>query len=250
MITASLATYPPRRDTLLDAVRKIAPQVDVLNIVLNEYTEIPAELSVFVNVNPVIPDHDTKDAGKFYLKPNAGYVLLCDDDLVYPDDYVARTVARFEALKNPKVIGGYHTSTYRMPRPWRGISELRHLLAFSKRNIQDYRKIDIFYQGFENYKIVDQVASGVCIMHANDFPPYTYMKNSQKFVDVRLAKWCFEQNIMPVTLPRKKDWITPIRYEETIHDGFTKSNPENVAAEIWTYAFKVKGRGRTPEISL
>jgi len=248
MIEASIATYPPRKATLLDFAATIAPQVDVLNIALNEYTEIPKELAALSNVNPVIPDHDTKDAGKFLFKPRGTYVLLCDDDLVYPKDYVAQSVERFEGLENPKSIGGYHTSTYRLPRPWRGWSEIKRLMALRKQNIPAYRHIDIFYQACAQHKIVDQVASGVCILRACDFPSYDYMKDSQKFVDVRLAKWCFEQNIMPVALPRVHNWITPIRYDETIYDDFTKSHPNHVSNEIWSYAFKIKGRGKTPSL--
>ncbi len=248
MITANLATYPPRRETLLTAARKLSAQVDVLNVVLNEYDAIPPELAALSNVVPVIPDQDTKDTGKFYIKPDQGHVLMCDDDLGYPDDYVARTIDRFEALDLPRAIAGYHTSTYRLPRPWRGVGELRRLLAFRKRTIPAYRQIDIFYQALARHKIVDQVASGVCVMRASDMPPFSYMQDSQKFVDVRLTKWCFEQGITPVALPRAADWITPIRYEETIFEEFTKLFPRNVSDEIWTYAFRVKGRGKTPPL--
>lgn len=248
MITANLATYPPRRASLLPVVQAIAPQVDVLNVVLNQYDSVPAELAGLAKVNPVIPHEDTKDVGKFYVTPAEGLVMLIDDDLVYPADFVARTVAGFEAIAAPKALGGYHTSTYYVPRPWHSGGEFRKLMRFRRRTIADYRRIDIVYAALARHKIVDQVATNACIMRAGDFPGYAYMRDSQKFVDVRLAKWCFEKGILPVSLPRAADWIRPIDYEESIYSEFTRHNPPHVADEIWTYAFKVKGRRTAPPL--
>ena len=51
MITANLATYPPRRETLEAVAGYISPQVDQMNIVLNQYDEIPGKLAKFSNVS-------------------------------------------------------------------------------------------------------------------------------------------------------------------------------------------------------
>jgi len=40
MIVANMAIYPPRLDDMLQVVRAPAPQVDRLNVVLNEYSSI------------------------------------------------------------------------------------------------------------------------------------------------------------------------------------------------------------------
>jgi len=60
MITANLATYPPRREALEKVVAAISPQVDRLNVVLNEYDAVPAELQKYPNVVPLIPETDLK----------------------------------------------------------------------------------------------------------------------------------------------------------------------------------------------
>ncbi|MEP1356284.1 MAG: hypothetical protein ABJX32_04190 [Tateyamaria sp.] len=248
MIIANLATYPPRRASLIDVVNRIAPQVDQLNIVLNQYEEVPAELEGQQNVNPILPEEDTKDVGKFYPKSEGTYTFLIDDDLVYPPDFVQLSIERFEQIAQPRAIGGYHTSTYRLPRPWRGMGEMKRLLAFRWRIVADYRAINIFYQHLGQHKGVDQVATNSCILRSADMPSYEYMRDSQKFVDVRLARWCYDQGIQPVALPREKDWLTPIRYDETIHGDFTRTNPTHVSEEIRTFAFKVPGRNRLPAL--
>ena len=247
-IVANLATYPPRRDALPRIVQAIVPQVDQLNIVLNEYDAVPEELAGLDGVNPILPEEDTKDVGKFYPPVSGDYTLLIDDDIIYPPDYVARTVARFEQIATPRAIGGYHTSTYRLPRPWRGLAECRRLLAFRWDIAADYRVVHVFFKGLEAHLIVDQVASGCCILRSQDMPPYAYMRDSRKFVDVRLAAWCFEQGIQPVALPRTADWLKPVDYDETIFDDFTSKNPPHVSAEIRRYAFRVPGRNRRPTL--
>jgi hypothetical protein len=247
MIVANLATYPPRREGLHQAVAALAPQLDRLNVILNEYDAELPELAGFANVRQILPEHDTKDAGKFYPDgaTEAEFVFMVDDDLVFPDDFVASTVAKMRKL-GPGHIGGYHASLYEKPEPSLRLSRLKKWLRYSDRRIADYRRVFTFYLEQASGVVVDQIATNAAIMAGSDFPPYDYMKDSQKFVDVRLAKWCFEHDITPVVLPREAGWLAPLRFDESIYEDFTKTNPPHVAAEILTYAFKVPARGTEP----
>lgn len=245
MIVANLASYPPRRDRLEAVVASIAPQVGRVNLVLNEYAGPLQELEKFGNVNQIIPTEDTKDVGKFYPDvSDADFVLMIDDDLVYPSDYVERTVARFTQLGDEPFCAGYHASLYEKPRFSLIPRKLKKYLAYDAARIADFRKVFVFYKEQPQAVIVDQVATNAAIMRGKDFPPYSYMAGSQKFVDVRLAKWCFEKGITPIALPKTANWFERIDYDETIYEGFTKQNPPHVSEEIMTYAFKVIGRGQ------
>ncbi|MGR3323107.1 MAG: hypothetical protein ACU0DK_14385 [Pseudooceanicola sp.] len=246
MIVANLATYPPRLSNLGAVVERIAPQVDRLNVVLNEFDSVPAFLEGRDNVVAVIPEHDTKDVGKFYPDVSgAEYVLLIDDDLVYPADYVARTVERFvAAARGGRLMAGYHGSVYRRPRPSLNPGTMLAWMRYDPSRIADYRRIYTFDQGMAEATILDQVATGVAILRGPDLPPYAYMRDSQKFVDVRMAKWCHEHDIPRIGLPKPENWITAVKFRETIFRGFTRKNPPQVAAEIWEYAFKTEGAGR------
>lgn len=246
MIVANLATYPPRRDGLLQVVEQVAPQVDKLNVVLNQYDEKLPELAEYGNVRQILPPHDTKDAGKFFPDVSgAEFVFLVDDDILFPDDFVDVTVRMMRKL-GPGYLGGYHASLYEKPRFSLSRKRLKRWLGYSKRRIASYRRVFSFFRALPNALAVDQVATNAAVMAGSDFPPYDFMKSSQKFVDVRLARWCFEQQITPVVLPRAANWLRPIRYEETIFNDFTKTDPPHVAEEILTYAFNVPGRGREP----
>ncbi|WP_424832394.1 glycosyltransferase family A protein [Ruegeria sp.] len=260
MIIANLATYPKRQKFLRTVVEAIAPQVDRLNLVLNEFEAVPSELLGYGNIVPILPEEDTKDVGKFYPDVSgAEYVMLFDDDILYPPDYVAKTVSRFEALGNRTAIGSYHGSIYRRPEfnnrrdrnnPGgigmgvfgRLIEYPRELYSYKTR-LADFRDVFVFYKEQHAPIIVDQIASGVAILKARDFPPYSYMAGSQKFVDVRLARWAFERGLTGVTLPRESGWLRPLRYEETIFNDFTEKNPEHVNVEIKTFAGRVPHAG-------
>lgn len=243
MIVANLATYPPRESNLLPVITSIAPQVDWLNVVLNQFDAPLPALDRFANVGQILPDEDTKDAGKFFPDTrDAAYVLLIDDDIVFPKDYVACAVSSMESI-GPGFMGGYHGSLYERPRPAWSLRALRRWLSYSDRRIADNRRILRFYEPLSRPVIVDQIATNTAILRGSDMPPYAYMQDSQKFVDVRLARWCFDQGIRPVCLPRPAAWLGEVRFDETIYRGFTRRNPPHVAREIWSYAFKIEGRG-------
>jgi len=247
VITANLATYPPRRSNLLPVVRAIAPQVDRLNVVLNEYGSALPELEAFPNVVQIVPREDTKDTGKFYPPvEGASYVLLIDDDLVYPDDFVARTVATFDSLGSGRFLGGYHGSLYVKPAFSLKPKRFRRWLRYTGADVADHRKRVQVQNGLDAPMVVDQIATNAAILRGPDMPPYDYMRDSQKFVDVRLARWCFDHALRPVLLPRPEGWIGQVRFDETIYDSFTRTTPPAVADEIMHYAFRVPGRGAAP----
>lgn len=244
MIVANLATYPPRRCGMLEVVRSLAPQVDQLNVVLNDYSDIPRELARFGRVSPVIPFENTVDVGKFYVQPEPDdYVMYVDDDIYPREDFVSRTIDRFKALGPGKWLGGYHGSIYCKP----GMNQPLRLLRYSRRRIAKYRKVWSCNDALADPMIVDQIATNSAITRGKDAPTYEFMRDSRKFVDVRLARWCFERGITPVCLERENGWLKIGRYGgESIHNTFTSRHYAHVADEIWSYAFKVKGRGTKP----
>jgi len=243
VIIANLATYPPRRENLEQVVAVISPQVDRLNIVLNQYDAIPDELKKYPNVVPIIPADDLKDVGKFYPDvSDAQYVFLIDDDIIYPSDYVSATINRFETLALTNCMGGYHGSLYLRPRLRQLLRSPGLLFTYNKR-VADFREGFYFCAELKDATVVDQIGSGTAILRGKDLPPFEYMRTAAKYVDVRLARWCFERGITPVILPRAANWFGAVGFDESIYDSFTIKNPSYVNTEILTYAFKVRFRG-------
>lgn len=249
-VVANLATYPRRRDGVIETARRIAPQVDRLNLVLNEYDEAISELSSLGNIEQIIPAEDTKDTGKFLPAVGADdIVFLIDDDLIYPEDYVAMSLQRIEKYQKTSIVFGYHGSSYILPRFSLNSRHFKRWWTYDPARIAEYRRVIPFYRKRDKAFLVDQIGTGTGILRGNLMPSFEYMASSQSFVDVRLAKWCFEQGIPQVALPKADYWIQDHSYEETIYGDFTRHNPANVAEEIRGFAYKrpMVGRVYTPE---
>ena len=108
-----MATIPNRIQQLEIVVNCILPQVDQLNVYLNNFEEVPW----FLN-NPKISvvrsqDHgDRGDAGKFYWSDKVrGYYFTIDDDIAYPPDYVDKLKAGLDR-RGKKCAVGIHGEMY------------------------------------------------------------------------------------------------------------------------------------------
>jgi len=125
-VTASLATIPGRRESLRKVVRSLLPQVDQLNVYLNrtpvrgrdEYPRLPGFL-----LHPKIcavwckdtSFGDQGDAGKYYWASEIeGYHVICDDDVLYPPDFIAALVGGVEKYQR-QVVVGFHGAILTTP---------------------------------------------------------------------------------------------------------------------------------------
>lgn len=241
-VIANLATYPPRAESLARVVAEIAPQVDQLNVVLNEYAAVPDALTIHDNVVPILPEQDLKDTGKFFpASADADWVVLIDDDLHYPADYVETSLARIAQSGAERAVYGYHGVYYRKP----GIKRLQFWKypALSPDTVMRYRRVHTFWNTIEHAMRVDQLGTGTVFLRGKDMPEFDFMASSQKFVDVRFALWAFRKGLACVCLPRPREWLAAEPFEDTIYE-FTQSNPTHVSDEIWQYAYKTRGVGK------
>ncbi len=107
-VFASLASIPRRERGLEAVVGALLPQVDGLGVYLNGYDHVPSVLEADERIDIArSQDHgDRGDAGKFHWAgAQAGYHLVCDDDLHYPPDYVTRLIDGIERHGRRAVVG-------------------------------------------------------------------------------------------------------------------------------------------------
>ncbi|NNF24560.1 MAG: hypothetical protein HKN63_07125 [Rhodobacteraceae bacterium] len=227
MIRAHMATFPARRAILERAVARIAPQVEKLCVVLNEYDEVPQELAQFDNVEPIIPDEDLKDVGKFLpeVAPN-DRVFLVDDDIAYPDNYMRRSLRLARGMGFQRRVFGYHGSRFDSG----GVESIRSRRLYGMNKRQD------------TYIQVDHLGTGSVLTLGRYMPSLDYMMSSQKFVDVRFARYQYEGGIALWSLPRRRRLFPNLLTEldedaqVTIADTFTANWPQSVIDEVNTYA--------------
>lgn len=114
-VTASMASTYRREPALHAAVASLLPQVDALNVYLNDYDAVPHYLLGVPGLTVMwagpLGDGsgaaDLGDRGKFHWAANltTDFHFTVDDDIVYPPDYVATLVAFADAHDTPVAVG-------------------------------------------------------------------------------------------------------------------------------------------------
>lgn len=246
-IFATMATFPGRADVVELAVASMADQVDRLNLVLNEHTEIPDWTRKYPSLTPIIPEVDTKDTGK-YLVPVADqdWLFTIDDDIAYPADYVQKSLDAAQRLQPSGVIAGYHGTVYRKPRFMPTNRQARKLLGLDSNYIVTCVNRFYFYDQLDRDHLVDELGSGTTFSRGHDVPAFSQVQTAQRFIDVRLARWAHTTRRKMVCLAHPPHWMKSIGVagETSIFSSFTATRPELVALEIEAFAFRTKGAGR------
>jgi len=189
MIYANIASIPNRLECLIDTVESLYNQVDEINIGLNGYTS-----KVFNDkkINEVLLDNSKGDAAKvFFIDKLKGTMLLCDDDLLYPENYVKNTT---EMLKKHDLVT-YHgrtlldfpiTSYYRSRAlKYRCLSEVAEdvVVQVGGTGVMAFHtdKFRISYNEIEHKNMLDIVISAaarkqkkeiICLKHAEKWLKY------------------------------------------------------------------------------
>lgn len=86
---AVLATIPGREDALAECLQSLRPQVEQLRVVCHDMTEPPPSVRRLADLYVCEPDVAGSAAGIRWSQEHEGLYLKCDDDLLYPEDYVA-----------------------------------------------------------------------------------------------------------------------------------------------------------------
>lgn len=218
MRIANVATYPARQQTCLQALSSIAEQVDVLNVTLNEYTSVPRPFRALKNANFHIPDRNLKDLGKFCFDvDDDDDVFLCDDDIVYPADYVA-WMMRLRAdspLADP--VLGVHGVTYSDYYDGRSRSG---------------RLVHTFYLPLGTAVQMNQLGTGTIHVKGWQMPSFDYMDGSSGFVDIRFARHAHERGYPMICIARAKDWLTEVKNDETLYLSMTRNLPAQALHEV------------------
>jgi len=131
-IIVGIASVSNRFNNLKNTLSSLYEQVDEIHIFLNNYKGKYSWMQ-----RPKITVYESKDhgdhgdAGKFFFAgKKAGYFFTCDDDLIYPKDYVKKTIEKIEFYKREAIVT-YHGRIFRMDNIksyYRDRNELYHCL--------------------------------------------------------------------------------------------------------------------------
>lgn len=189
MIRAHMASFPPRKELMLQNIQNILPQVDRLFLTLNQFDTIPDEIAGNDRIRAVIPTEDLLDVGKFYFAPHPeDFVFTMDDDLVYPPDYVQHMLSFTEFMDFDDTLIGLHGLSVAPEEP---------------RGFKYYH----FRRGLKSIRGVSRLGTGVALMKGKNCPPTGAMRGAEGSVDVRFALWQIGQGNRMWTVPRSRGWV-------------------------------------------
>ncbi len=199
MTVGGLATVPSRIDTLKQVIDSIAPQLDLLYIVLNGHREVPQWLKEVGNVKYIVSDNKYADSAKFMFcekHPNVYYFGL-DDDLIMPNGYVNEMI---EGVNRYRGVVSLHGRKY--PRPF---------ISFTKWEA-NYRCLNTVREDV----FVDLVGTGVCAFNTSrlrvildDFP-------EPNMADIWLSKLAWGQGVPLVVLKHDMGYLKYLPQKTTI----------------------------------
>jgi hypothetical protein len=224
--TALIASIPEREQMLERTVRSLRNQVNDLRVTLNDYDHIPK----FLNKKEcIILDNSLGDAGKFYFADQfKGYIFTCDDDLIYPSDYVRFMIA---GIKRHNCVVTLHGRNYLKLREY----------IIDGRKVKEERG---FQSNFEGYPCLGEVikdtqvnvgGDGVMCYHT-DLINFTYNDfKSKNMSQLWVAKKCKEQGMRIMVLAHKADYLKYQMPSWTIWDEANKEGFKEQTALLKTF---------------
>lgn len=198
MIVASIASIPYRREGLKKVVASILPQVQRLNVFLDDYPDVP----LFLEEENIVVARSQDvgfwgDAGKFFWCDQIGscYHFTLDDDILYPSDYVVNSVRRMESL--PPCVASYTGHTLKLN------SEGKIRVLYRHRH-DDWH---IFFKDVPQAHRVHVVGTGVCVYHTDSITLCPSMFHTPNMADLFLAVEALNQGVPRYVLPHPARWL-------------------------------------------
>lgn len=199
-VIANIATIREREKNLFNTVESLLPQVDAVHITYNGYKPTYTwPKGVLISKK----DNSKGDAGKFYYycghKEKYDNWLFCDDDLIYPPDYVERCLKKID--KFPDAVLSFHGRKYK-PRPIEGYYTSKKSKVAGYRCLGDVPN-DVCLRGQGTLGTgVMFFKSGVLDLSWNDF-------KLANMADVWIAKFAAEQRRRLIVCKHEAGWILP-----------------------------------------
>lgn len=213
-IIASMASVPGRNECLKNTILSLYHQVDEVRVFLNNYDEVPSFLLSLdkVKVESSKIWGDQGDSGKFFWADDEtpGYRFTCDDDIVYPPDYVNRMITNLQHYNDRVVVGGHGIMLKQPVTDYYGQSQ-RKVYHF-KNSVSGEFSCHILGTGVLAYKQGSIVISKKDFMYRN-------------MADVWLAKLLQEQSVPMVRVATPNNWV-----REGLHND----------GSIWASSFQEK----------
>ena len=190
-ITANIATYSKRKHTIDKVITTLINQVDLVRVYYNDYRPEPRK-----DIKQII-GKDITDRGKFSHIDINEIAFTCDDDIIYPPDYVKETLEKLTLYPD-------------------------HVLTYHGRKLKG--KGLNYYQDHKSHSCllplsidtdIDIPGTGVMCFDTNIIIPE--LMEYDRMADILMGISCKQKNIPIKILSHKMGWINTINHGETIY---------------------------------
>lgn len=187
-VTANIATQPSRYEFLLKMLNSIDGQFDEIRIYLNNFKYVPVELQKYT----CYIGKDLTDNGKFFWSQNENeYYFTLDDDIIYPPDYVRKTLP----LIKDRIVTYHGRNLYGLNQPY-----------------YNNHRVYSFYKSLSKDVKLDVGGTGVMAFSTNKFKPGLWKSPNMKMTDLIISLEATIYDLEIVCLSREADWLNPIEY--------------------------------------
>lgn len=198
MVSVNIASIPERKEQLIKTIDSLINQCDEVNLFLNNYLENPY---THKKVNIVYSNNLFGDAGKFYFVEGfKGYYFTCDDDIIYPENYINETKKEVDlygvvSYHGRSFLGFPIESYYRTP-------------AIRNRCLDDY----------EFTEPVQIAGTGVMAFHTDYYKPNFSIFTQKNMSDIFISCDANKKGIKIMGLKHKKGYFKYQDVKNTIYE--------------------------------
>lgn len=196
-----MATYPPRYDMAFRTMQTTGREVDEFYLYVNDVGAAPPGWLQRTprNAHVYLASRERGnlgDVGKFYplqQLPSSAFVLLMDDDLDYPDNYVGRMIQSSSRYDHEHVVGVHGCDL-----PNGEVSSYYGQGQINKRH---------FSQPLHEDRPVHLLGTGTVAFRASTAPVGLEAFPLQNMADLFFAEWCQHSGVGMVMVRRPAAWI-------------------------------------------
>ena len=190
----AVATTAERVALLPKSLGSLRKQCDLLHVYLNGHTEVPECVLDLADAHVRSAENEGADKKFHWAHEHEGIYLSCDDDFVYPPDYVDRMALDVERFGGRALVTA-HGRTY-PPHPKDAADQLLGRAATLSSRVPHGRW-------------VNHCGTGVLAWDAARIKvPITYPVRNR--TDVQLSAWANLQGIPIWTVAHNPGWLKPI----------------------------------------
>jgi len=192
MISCNLATFEGRKHLLpkvIDSLLNQTVKPDVIRVWSNDYVASHKNAKVDIYIG-----QDLTDNGKFMFLPLAEdeYYFTCDDDILYPADYIENTLHYLKKYRN-------HVITY-------------HGRRLKGKGLNYYRDHDryAFNRTVKGNWQIDVPGTGVTAFHTDLIQCDPLKWDKYKMSDLMFGLECAKKNVPILCVQHPVFWLQPL----------------------------------------